>query len=544
MAKTVDLAELYKRFKAGQLTTPQMARLLEELRALRRGRGVQLPDPTPGHLAQRLSRDGWEMAPHLEVLSAYLADLEAGRRRRLLVSMPPRHGKSCLTSEWFPLWLLARNPRRRIILTSYEADYAATFGRKVRNHILAHDRELGLLLDSSSTAAHRWELTTGGGMVTAGAGGPITGRGADALIIDDPIKNEEEAASEVLREKLWDWFMTTAMTRLEPGGFVVVIQTRWHQDDLAGRLERQSESGEGLRWDVLRFPALAEEGDSLGRAVGEALWPKRFDTAALLEKKKGTTPYFFSALYQQRPTPEEGGAVQRRWWKFYQVPPAKFDKICQSWDLAVKDLKKGSYTVGQVWGRKGAELFLLDQVRDHMNMPEALTAFRNLSLKYPTGLAKLVEDKANGPAMIAMLSKEIPGIIPWPPRGTKMQSKDARLSAVIPAIQAGNVYLPHPEIAPWVADYIEEHAAFPMGTHDDQIDATTQAMTYLLPASWQTIRRDFQEARDSVGAASSTREIMARAFDKHVKKVLKRVDRNFKREQQGSLFRPRRVRAW
>lgn len=528
--------------KLHNLSTVQLHDLAQSLKKIGKqlhGSADEAGD-SPAALAMRLSNGRWEMAPHLDVMSKALADLEKGKRQRLLVSMPPRHGKSQLISHWFPLWLLARNPSRRIILASYEADFAAHWGRKVRNLVVEHGEELGLQLEGSSMAAYRWDLTAGGGMLSVGAGGQITGRGADALIIDDPIKNDEDASSETMREKLWDWFWSTAFTRLEPGGFVVMVATRWHQDDLLGRLERFGLSGESLPWDVIRLPALAEEGDALGREEGAPLWPERYNKEALAQIRRGMSPYHFSALYQQRPTPEEGGAIKRRWWKYYQVPPTEFDQVIMSWDLAFKDLKKSDYTAGQVWGRKGAEFYLLHQVRDRMNAPEVLIAARNMAKQYPKAVAKLIEDRANGPAVIAMLHKELTGIIPIKVKA----SKDARLQAVVPLIEAGNVYLPHPEVAPWVTDFVEECAAFPHGTNDDQLDAAVHALTYMMPGGWQAIAKAHREAKEGP-PPQTVEEIQKHQLRKQVKKHIQRFERDLIRKNlPQSMGTRRRIKSW
>lgn len=531
------------------MTLPQLVVLLDELKKIGTPATFSVAGDPCSFAVQR-SKGAWEEAVHLKVLSDWLLDLEAGRKKRVLVSMPPRHGKSELISYWFPLWLLARNPSRRIILASYEAEFAAHWGRRVRNAIIDFGSDLGLTLDGTSAAAHRWQLTAGGGMFTAGAGGPLTGRGADVLIIDDPIKNSEEASSEVLRENLWNWFQTTAYSRLEPGGYVVIVGTRWHQDDLIGRLEAEAASGAGLPWDVLKLPALAEAEDFIGRELEEPLWKVRYDKPALLDIKRNMSPFNWSALYQQRPTPEEGGAIKRAWWKFYEVPPAELDNTIQSWDLAFKDLKTSDFTVGQVWGRKGAEFYLLHQVRDRMNSPEVISAIRNLTRMYPKAIAKVIEDSASGPSVIQMLQKEVTGLIPWPPRGQKRSSKDQRLNAVAPYIQAGNVYLPglrRPDgamvpAAPWVSEFIEECASFPNGTNDDQLDAMTQGLIYLSPASWLAISQAHREAK--IGPPPKTTvEILNQAFSKTVKKHLKLSEKRAN-EDKTSIFRPRRVRAW
>jgi predicted phage terminase large subunit-like protein len=309
----------------------------------------------------------------------------------------------------------------------------------------------------------------GGGYTSAGVGGAITGKGFKIGIIDDPFKNREEADSEVVRESRWNWYKSTFYTRQEGVSAIIVIMTRWHEDDLAGRL--QKEGG----WDVVRFPALAEENDILGREVGEALCPDRFDVAKLLEIKQIIGSRFFSALYQQAPTPSEGELFKRDEWDFWDVLPEKFDEIIQSWDMTFKDTKQSDFVVGQVWGRLKANYYLIDQVRAKMSFTKSKAEVIKLSARYPLATVKLIEDKANGTAIIDTLKEDVEGIIAINPT----ESKYARASSVQPLCEAGNVFLPNKERHPWVDDFIEECTFFPNGAHDDQVDAMSQALTRL-----------------------------------------------------------------
>ena len=247
------------------------------------------------------------------LVSEYLERLVRREIKRLIVEFPPRHGKSELISHWFPISYLETFPREHVILASYEADFAANWGRKCRNSIQENQDKLRLRLKKDTTAVNRWETMEGGGMVTAGVGGPITGRGADCLIIDDPVKNAEEAYSLTRRERIWDWWRSTAFSRLEPNGIVIIIMTRWHKDDLAGRLLKEIESGEGEKWEIIKLPALAEKGDLLGRPEGVPLWPDRFGDSALKKIRVAIGSVFWASLYQQDPTDKEGGLFQRKW---------------------------------------------------------------------------------------------------------------------------------------------------------------------------------------------------------------------------------------
>ncbi len=390
-----------------------------------------------------------------------------------MVFMPPRHGKSEFISRYSTAWILGKFPDTRIILASYEADFAATWGRKARDLLEEHGPSLfGIRVSGKSSAANRWDIEGHeGGMITAGVNGPITGKGADIGIIDDPVKNDQEAMSVTYQERTYEWYKSTFRTRLQRDGAIILIMTRWNENDLAGKLlAAQEEDGE--KWEVVNLPAIAEEGDLLGRDPGQPLCPDLFTIEALRSIEKAVGSFWWASLYQQRPSPAEGGILKRNWWQYYRQTPDRFDEVIQSWDMAFKDTKTADFVVGQVWGRKGADKYLLDQVRDRMDFPATVQAVRSLSAKWPQARNKLVEDKANGPAVIATLKNEIPGLIAVNPEGGKV----VRAQAASPDIEAGNVYLPDPSVAPWVHDFIEECAAFPNGANDDQVDAMTQAL--------------------------------------------------------------------
>ncbi|MGB6771205.1 MAG: terminase family protein [Candidatus Dormiibacterota bacterium] len=247
----------------------------------------------------------WRFPPHLRLIERVLLEAIAERDGRLIVTLPPRHGKSELVSAAFPAWFLGTYPDKRVILASYGADFAASWGRKARDILQVHGHEFGVRVREGSSAADQW-LIAGhkGGMQTAGVGGQITGKGADLVVIDDPIKNDAEAVSLVSRDHLWEWYRATLRTRLEPGGTIAVIMTRWHPYDLVARLV--SESGE--KWREIRLPAIAEEDDPLGRPLGEPLWPDRFGVEAM-DATKAALGRWWNALYQQSPMPDVEGAL-------------------------------------------------------------------------------------------------------------------------------------------------------------------------------------------------------------------------------------------
>jgi predicted phage terminase large subunit-like protein len=276
-------------------------------------------------------------------------------------------------------------------------------------------------------------------MVTAGIGGPITGRGGHLIVIDDPVKNWEEAASELIRQKHIDWFNSTLYTRAEPGASIVVLMTRWHEQDLAGYLLTEHQDD----WQEIRLPALAEENDPLGRSIGDPLCPERYSSNALEQIRAAIGSRMFNALYQQRPAPQEGNLIKRSWFKFYRDVPTDLDTICLSADLSFKGNDNSDFVVLQIWGRKGANKYLLDQVRARMSFTETLVAIQGLLAKWPTTAARYVEDAANGAALIDTLRSKVSGLIPVRPQGSKI----ARAQAVTPQIEAGNVFLPDCKIS-------------------------------------------------------------------------------------------------
>jgi predicted phage terminase large subunit-like protein len=448
--------------------------------------------PTPGALAVDLDHTT-RQTPALQLIDAELVAVADGRCERLILSMPPQEGKSQRASRRFPTWALTRNPDLRIAIASYELRTARRWGRAIRDDITTHSARLGLAVNPAASAAHEWQLAGhNGGVYSVGIGGALTGRPVDLLVIDDPIKDRRQADSLTYREMVWDWWTDVALTRLAPGAPVVVILTRWHEDDLAGRL-LAADDGD---WRVVNIPAQADhdpgrgEVDPLGRAPGEYMLSARGRTTLDWERKRTAVgSRTWAALYQGRPSPAAGGVFQRGWWREYTTPlwverpdgtrivPGQVE-ICQSWDMAFKDTAGSDYVVGQVWARRGAEAFLLDQVHGRLSFVETCQALRRLSARWPQAAAKFVEDKANGTAVVNALRRTVGGLIPVEPEG----GKEARAAAVSPFVEAGNVWLPAPELCPWVGDLIEETAAFPNGAHDDQVDALSQALNRLLLA--------------------------------------------------------------
>jgi len=383
-------------------------------------------------------------------------------------SIPPRHGKSMTITETLPSFYLGQFPNDRIIEGSYNTTFAQKFGKKNLQKVNMYGDELfGLRVSPTSKSSSDWDIDgTRGGMISRGILAGVTGEGADLMIIDDPIKNREEADSEVYREKMWGEWIDSFSTRLHPGAICIFIMTRWHEDDLVGRLQNR-EYGEPLAMIMTNLPLEAEEGDLLGRDPGEPLWPERYGYDFIEARKK--YPSSFNALYQGRPTSQEGNMLKRHWWKYYDVLPPVASKLI-SIDAAFKDSDDSDFVVVQVWGKNRADMYLIDQVRAKMNFMATVQTIRNIHIKHPDATWKLIEDKANGSAIISTLQREIGGIIPVNPEGGKV----ARVNAVSAFIESGNVFLPRH--AEWVHDFVEEAASFPNGKNDDQVDGMSQAL--------------------------------------------------------------------
>ena len=422
---------------------------------------------------------GYQRARHIDLIVETLQAAIDTPNSRTIITMPPRHSKSVHVSELLPAYALGRVPTRRVIAASHMQSLADMFSRRVRNRINGPRwpfRTVRVARDKG--AVQRWDIEgTDGGYVAVGRGGAPTGEGAHVMLVDDPIRNAAEAESQTVRDMLWEWWQGTMYTRLEPGGSIVVTATRWHEDDLTGRLLDAEKRG-GEKWTHLHLPAICDSADDpLGRAIGEALWPERYDEARLAIIRDNVGARVWNAQYQGRPTPDTGAIIDRNWWRYYAERPSidAFDRIIQSWDMTFKKTDTGSYIVGQVWGTIGADRYLLDQVRFRGDFPAAVAAVRSLSEAWPMTTEKIVEDKANGPAIVSTLRGEIPGIIEVSPEGGKV----ARANAVAWQIESGNVYLPTPVEHAWVHQFVEECSAFPNGVNDDQVDAMTQALARL-----------------------------------------------------------------
>lgn len=389
------------------------------------------------------------------------------------ISMPPQHGKSMHITETFPSYFLGKFPDEGVIEVSYNEGFAEKFGGKNKDKLAQYGPALfGVQVAGDTRSKSEWAVEkdgkkTRGGMMSRGIMSGVTGSSwGDCIIIDDPIKNREEANSQTIREKQWAEWQDSISSRIHPGSIVILIMTRWHEDDLAGRLQNP-EYAAPMPWKVVNLPLEAEEEDELGRLPGDPLWPERYGKE-FIQVRRGY-PSSFNALYQGRPTSQEGNMLKRDWWRYYDTLPLVASKLI-SVDAAFKDGNDSDYVVIQVWGKRDANMYLIDQTRGKMNFMATVQSIRNMVSRHPDAHWKLVEDKANGSAIISTLQREIGGVIGINPEG----GKTARVNAVSAYIESGNVYLPRGK--EWTHEFVEEAASFPNGKHDDQVDAMSQAL--------------------------------------------------------------------
>jgi len=403
----------------------------------------------------------YQTAKHHRLIAKSLERVEKGLCKRLMIFMPPRHGKSELASIRFPAWYIGRNPTKSVIATSYAQELASHFGRQVRNLMQTQEyRALwGNLLTEDSTAAHRFDTSEGGAYLAAGVGGPITGRGADLLLIDDPVKSREDAESQTYRDRVWDWYKGTAYTRLQPGGAIVLIQTRWHDDDLAGRILEDS-SGE---WEVLTLPALRDN---------KALWREWYPAEALENIRQTIGPREWSAQYQQEPVPDEGDYFNRGWINYYDKLPDERAVGTLAYygasDYAVTD-GGGDWTVHGVIGIDPAEnIYVLDWWKGQTSSDEWVEAVISLMDRWKPfcwGEESGQIEKSIGPFLTKRMMER--KVFCRREQFVSSRDKPTRARSIQARMSMGKVFFPRTE---WADDLISEVLRFPAAAHDDQVD--------------------------------------------------------------------------
>jgi predicted phage terminase large subunit-like protein len=408
---------------------------------------------------------GYVRAAHAGRLCERLEALERREITRLVVSMPPRHGKTLHVSQALPAWWLGRRPGDHVILASYGAELAESNSRRARGFLLSPSYPFETRVSAESAAVNRWGTTVGGGVIAAGVGGGVTGFGADLLVVDDPVRGREDADSDAVREATWRWFTEVALTRLQPGAVALLTMTRWHEDDVAGRVLRQG------GWETLTLPAFAEEDDPLGRREGEALWPEWYGADALRARREEIGGRPFAALYQQRPAPAEGNLFKTSWLEgtYDRVPDG-----CRTVTAVDASFGKGvasDFSAVVTVASDGRFFYVVDAQRGRWDFNGLVSAIRgHASRHHPQ--AVLVEDAAAGQSAIQELRRmsDLP-VVAVKPAGSKV----ARAEAVSGLFESGRVLFP--EQAPaWRDMLLEELGAFPAGRHDDLVDALVYAL--------------------------------------------------------------------
>lgn len=505
LLKFQQLAQQARTDEEARTITRKIAQIVRTYR-IKYGVGIAA---NPVEQAQELD-DQYVVRPHIELLSDRIANavrrVEQGESQHLAISMPPRSGKSTLTSLFSPLWILRQHPEWKIVMTSYDGGLTTEWARQIR-HFIEDRPQLGIALARDGGAGGRWSTLEGGGMYSVGIGGGLTGRGANVLIIDDPVADFAAAHSKRIRDNLWNWYLSVAQTRLEPPYLVMVTMTRWHEDDFVGRLLDPEYEGDPSEWERIVLPAIADrEDDVLGRAIGQPLYSpllKETESEALDrwdDTKRKVGSYTFAAMYQQRPAPAQGAIFNVGWWRYWTTDPSRADgdrtvyvdpealakaEWLDSWDFSFKGGEGSDFVVGQRWAQIEANRYLVAQRRGRWSFTETIEQMQRWGksddqFQSPYGHLvhrRLFEDAANGAAIADTLKNKIAGLKGVRPR----TSKEARARAITPEVESGNVFLPHPSDLgnEWVSDLLDELRNFPHGSHDDQVDAMTQALLFM-----------------------------------------------------------------
>jgi predicted phage terminase large subunit-like protein len=412
----------------------------------------------------------YDRSPHVRILVEHLEALEAREIDRLIVVEPPQHGKSLHVSQGLPAWWLGRHPRDNVILASYAAELAERNSRVARGFVSDERWPFDTRLSSESSAVGRWHLSDRGGVIAAGVRGAITGFGASLIVVDDALKDAEEASSATILDSNWEWFTTVAMTRIAPDAAVLLTQTRWAELDLVGRVLNSNGAD---RWTVLRLPALSEgDDDPLGRPEGEPLWAK-YGRAFLADQRESMGPRAFAALYQGDPIPAKGAVFERAWFngRWSKLPDEL--RIVQAVDSAFKDGVGNDFSVIATWASDGRSYFLLDVCRGRWQYPELVRRIKAAAEEWNPERV-LIEDKASGQSVVQTLKAEtgLP-VVPVPAEGSKV----SRAESVTGIFEAGKVLLPANDPA-WLELWVQEHVKFP-AAHDDQVDTSAHALRHL-----------------------------------------------------------------
>jgi predicted phage terminase large subunit-like protein len=435
---------------------------------------------------------------HHKKIAAALDRVVSGECKRLMIAMPPRHGKSQMGSYLFPAYLMGKKPDSKLIVGSHTAELAQRFGRMIRN-LVADERYKELfpdfLLSADSKAAGRWDTSHGGEAFFIGKGGAMTGRGGNVVILDD-ILDEQDALSNTAMENTWEWYQSGPRQRLQPNGAIIVINTRWKTDDLSGRLLKLQGAIKSDKWEVLEFPAILPSGGPL--------WPEYWKLEELEAVKHTIGLQKWNAQWQQTPTADEGAILKREWWQRWKPEePPLVEYIIQSYDTAYSKKETADYSVITTWGvfvpdiDSGPNIILLDVKKGRWDFPElkriAREEYKNWN---PDNV--LIEAKATGITLQQELRRVGIPVTMYSPGGRRAgQDKISRANSIAPILESGMVWAPETE---WADELIEECAAFPNGDHDDMVDSTTQALMRFRAGNFIALNTD--EAEDSSDAAA------------------------------------------
>jgi len=436
---------------------------------------------TPATFAQKVSKGAWIPAPWLTYASTRIAHGVARGGARIIISAPPRHGKTELVSVNTSAWLLENFPNKNVILAGYGSDLVEQSARRVRNIFWENTDILRCRVPRETSQVSAFMTSQNGYMFSVGLGGAITGRGANILLIDDYIKEIKEALSPTARDYNWNWFVTTAMTRLEPGASVIIIATRWHSDDLIGRILKNHPD----KWENICLPALAMENDFLGRSVGEALFPERYPATYLEDQRELLGSIFFHALYQQGPVDEILKLANSSWLKVTQELPAGNFSWARVWDLAATE-EGGDYTVGSLIGyaKDTGATVITNIVRKQISPMEVESTVKSTADIDGTDVTVCIEQEpgSSGKNLVQHYATNVLPefrVVAIP----SVKAKVVRAQPMLAAAEYGKVYLLNttgrPEIPEWIAVFCSEFDEFPTGMHDDQIDTAAAGYTFL-----------------------------------------------------------------